>query len=52
MGMRSDGMEQVSGKKSLAWWERYQGKEAIDNRGDSDSVGTINLVSLRGFGGS
>lgn len=28
------------------------GEPGIDNSGDSDSVGTINLVSLRGFGGS
>lgn len=40
-------------EKCVAGWERERrGGRGIDNRGDSDSDGTINLVLLRGFGGS
>lgn len=51
MEIRSEGTEQVSGKVP-GWVGEVPGERGIDNRGDSDSVGTINLVSLRGFGAS
>lgn len=51
VGIRSEGMEQVCGEVP-GWLGEVPGERGIDNRGDSDRVGSINLVSLRGFGGS
>lgn len=44
-------MEHISGEVP-GWVGEVPGELGIDNSGDSDSVGTIYLVSLRGFGGS